>query len=152
MKAYQLSTNLTIALRVFLPTFWLVFFGLIAITVWLVEDLYVGTFDPFYFKIGTLVFFVLGLLFFYFSSFKIYRADVKGEELFISNYIKTVKYNFESIAKITERDWLFFKTIKIQLHQKGRFGRKFIFIPSKSRFEKFLIDHPTFVKRFLDRD
>lgn len=141
-RQFRLSSNWTLFLKIFLPTFWAVFFGLIILTTFLVdpeENIFLG--NPTARLIGVL-FFVLFFIILYITIMQLKRVDIDKDYIYISNYFKTYRYKLIDIKQIKEVDFTLFLVLKVVLHQKGAFGQKMPFILNKPTFDDFLSHHP----------
>lgn len=127
--------------KIFLPTFWMVFFGAFTIALWLVDTPYFGNIPAQPLKIGVTIFFAAGTAGLYFSLMQLLRVDLDEGHLYVSNYFKTYRYTFSDIESIRERDLLFFHLVHIRLKGKGHFGTRISFLLDdamlRAFFEKF---------------
>lgn len=139
---YRISSNWTLFLKIFLPTFWLVFFGAFAIAVQLVEAPVFGSIPAWAFKIGTAVFFLLGTAILYFTLMQLLRVDLDENHLYVSNYFKTYRYPFSSIESIRIRDFGIFHLVRINLKGRGHFGSCITFLLDDSMLSAFLEKYP----------
>ncbi len=142
---YRVSTNLTLFLKFFVPVVWIVFFASFTIAVW-VTDEHIGPLGFWQFKIGLTIFLFLGALVLYFLFMRLKRVEMSGEHIYISNYIKTYRYPYDSIAEIKEDDFLLFRRIRVFLKEAGKFGRKIVFVADKRNLRQFYEDHPAIKK------
>ena len=147
----RVSTNLTLFLKMFLPLFWLVFFGCFMVAFWLVDDVESGVVTIENLRMGTTVFWAIGALLFFFTVIKLKRVEMAPDFVYATNYIKTARYPYSNIEKIVEKDFLLFHTVHIHFKKKGIFGKKITFIPSRFRFQSFLNEHPDVVNALLER-
>jgi hypothetical protein len=142
IKQYRLSSNWTMFLKLFFPTFWGVFFGMLLLAI------FVSNTEDSAFLSSTLVkFSILGfvLLFaaiFYLTILKLKRVDADANHIYVSNYFKTYRYKLVDMAKVKEIDFGLFLVLKVELKQVGAFGKSFVFILSKATFDDFLDKHP----------
>ncbi len=139
---HRISSNWTLFLKIFLPTFWMVFFGALTIGLWMVNTPYFGNIPAMPFKLGMTVFFLAGTAGLYFTLMQLLRVDLDEKHLFVSNYFKTYRYPFTDIENIVERDIGFFHLVRIQLKGKGRFGSRISFLLDDSMLRAFLQKHP----------
>jgi len=138
----RLSANATLFLKIFLPTFWSIFFGALVLA-FLIAD-YQG---PAYiksgsFKIGLVAFYLFGLLAFYLTLWKLKRVEIDNLFLYVTDYFKTARYPFHNIEEIKSNVYPFFNLGIITLAQPGIFGRKIYFIHKKEAFERVIIQTP----------
>lgn len=145
----NISSNLTLFLKIFLPTFWMVFFGLFTIGSF-VKDIYVGGLSPSIFRLACLLFFLLGLSLLYFTFMQLKRVDMDNEYMYVSNYFKTVRYPYSAVEKIVERDFLLFHNVYVYFKQSGFFGQKIVFLSRDKKLTRFLSSHPDAAQQLLN--
>lgn len=144
----QVSSNITLLLRLLLSTFWLVFFGLFTIAVLLQDTPYFGNIPAFLFKIGIVCFYIAGAILLYFTLLKLKRVEMNGEFIYATNYFQHRRYPWSNVQKIKEKDFGLFSVFVIHLITPGKFGRKIPFIASRKRLTIFLKKHPSLKKYF----
>ena len=145
----NISTNLTLFLKIFLPTFWLVFFGLFTIGSF-TQEIYIGPFSPGTFRITCLLFFSIGLCFFYLTLMQLKRVDMDKEYMYVSNYFKTARYSYSAIEKIEERDFLLFHSVHVHFKKTGQFGKKIIFLNRNKKLTQFLTNYPEVAQQLIN--
>ncbi len=145
-KTVNLSSNLTFFYKLAIPIMWMTFFGAFTLAVWFSGETNFGTFSAATLQTYMPIFFALGFLFFYWSMLRLKRVEIDSHFIYATNYIKTYRYPFHQIEKVVEKDFGLFRTIYIHLKQKGNFGKKIYFIASRSRYKKFLNEHPEIAK------
>ncbi len=133
----RVSSNMTLALVLFVPVFWTAFFGAFTIAIWAYRFDYYGNVPGMALRVGMLLFMLSGLLFFYFTVWRLKRVEVDEEFLYVTNYFRHVRYPFHQINSISIRNWRLFRTIHVGLKAPGSFGRRFVFIPTGRVFEEF---------------
>ncbi len=138
----QVSSNITLLLRLLLSTFWLVFFGLFTLAVLLRDTPYFGNIPAFLFKTGTVVFYLAGIALLYFTLLKLKRVEMNDEFIYATNYFKHRRYPWSNVEKITEKDFGLFSVFVIHLITPGEFGKKLPFIASRKRLHLFLREYP----------
>lgn len=134
---YHLSSNATLIFRIFFPTFWLVFFGIFTLATFLVDVSYFGEVPAFLFRAGAGIFFLLGALLLYFTLMKLKRVEGSCEHVYVSNYFKTVRYTWESVSRIRQRELVGIRLFTIDLSGEGRFGRRIHFLGNEKRMLAF---------------
>ena len=138
----RISSNATLFLKIFVPTVWMVFFGLFSIAVWLVDVPYFGPVPALWMKLGLTVFLLMGIGFFSLTLFRLKRVELDELYVYASNYFKTYRYPYHNIEKITERDLVLFHVVRIHLKTPGNFGKKLTFLLDEAMFKDFLEKHP----------
>ena len=134
----QLSSSATLLLRLFFPTFWLVFFGSFMVVGWVTSEDFVGPFHSSIYRVVTTSFVLIGLVLIRISFWRLHRVDADQDHVYISNYFKTYKYTLAAVDKITMRHYGLFYLGRVELVIKGKLGQRIWFIPSRKRIEAFL--------------
>lgn len=144
----QFSSNKTLFFKVFLPIFWIVFFGAASLSTFFVEQEYVGEIPIFAFRIISLAFFALGAYFLirYFVSLK--RVELDSEALVVTNYFKAYKYKIEDLESIVIWDFLLLKFAGLNFKSKTSFGQQIRCLTSTRRLNKVLEAHPSIARKF----
>ena len=148
----NVSTSFTVIIKFALPTIWIVFFGAMAIALWFVDSGPVLGMDASVFRIVANIFFLMGIALLYWAVMRIKRVEMDDQFFYVTNYFKNIRYPFQQIEKIEEKDFFFFRTIHIILKQPGYFGKKVTFIPGRVNFDEFLAEHPQVVKELEYKD
>ena len=146
----QVSSSWTVILKFFVPTIWISMFATFALGAFLSEESMLMGMPIARFRIGTLIFLAVGIVLLYWMVMRLKRVEMDHQHLYITNYRKRLRYSFDSIEKITEKDWGLFKTVLIHLKSTGQFGKKISFVASKQKFNRFLREHPQVAQRFME--
>ncbi len=133
----RISSSLTLFFRLFLPTFWTVFFGAFTIGLLLTSQL-PAVLDNIYFRIGLILFYLSGLVFLYFTCLQLKRVEIDPDFVYVTNYLKTYRYPFHNIESITETNLGLFHLATIRFKEKGSFGKKIHFLESRFKFQSAL--------------
>ncbi len=138
----RVSSQLTIVLRIALPTIW--FTTLLSLTIllgWAVRGKAQVFTNPFVW-LGLLFVLGTGIAFIYFILWRVYRVDMDERFVYISNYFKTFKYPFTHVDNIKDSDFLPGRIFKITLKSKGSFGKEIYFLASQKLWKDFVTEHP----------
>lgn len=149
---HQVSSNLTLFFKFFIPIFWIAFFGALTVAVFIQEVDYFENIPAFLFRLGMLVFLILGTLLLAFTFLRLKRVEMGQDYVYVTNYFKTVRYTWDSIATIQVSDWLLLKTARLELKEAGVFGRRISFILSRKRFRAFALSNPDLMIRHFPND
>lgn len=133
----RLSSNFTIVLKIFLPLFWIVFFGLFVVASFVTNPIEAPQIANDKFRLQSFIFVFSGIVFFTFTFFRLKRVDGDEQGVYISNYFKTYKYTFDSIEKIVIYNHLILKAAHLTFRNKGSFGKKIIFLPYMINLKEF---------------
>jgi hypothetical protein len=144
-----ISTNLTLFLKIFIPVFWMIFFGAFTVGTF-VQDIASGPFLPGTFRWVALLFFAAGSTLLYFTLMPLKRVEMDLDYMYVSNYFKTLRYPYPSIDKIKERDWLLFHTVHVRLREPGSFGQDIVFLCRGKKLTRYLNSHPEVAKRLFE--
>ena len=138
----RVSSQLTIFLRIVLPTMWLTFvLSIVILLGWTIRGKAGLLANPFIW-IGLLFILGTGFAFIRFLLWKLYRLDMDDHNIYVSNYFKTFKYPFSDIESITDSSVLPGRVFRIRLKSKGSFGRNIYFLASQALWKDFLETHP----------
>ena len=143
----RISSNGTLFIKLFLPLFWAVFFGLFTIVIFAYNSAYYGTIPGLPFRIGTFLFYAAGLTFLYFTFFQLKRVEVNNKQLYVTDYFKHVKYPLKEVAHFEERFLLFFSLGVITLKAKGSFGKTIPFIIARANYDHFWEQNPNWHRK-----
>jgi hypothetical protein len=139
----QLSSNATLFFKIFLPTFWLTFFGAVCVaSIFVVEEPYFLGYKILQFRIGSVLFWLSGFALFYFTVFKLKRVDADDESLYVSSYFRNFRYPFTNIEKIVINEGNFLSFGYIHLLVAGSFGKKITFLASRKGLYDYLDKNP----------
>lgn len=140
----RVSSNLTLALKIFLPTVWVTFFGLFTIAILFAENANLPFGGGTLIRLSFLVGFLLFLFLMYVSVLRLKRVEFGDDGIYVSNYFKTYRYKYIDIESIKESDYLILKVAVIKLKEKGQLGLKLPFIISGVHYDDFIKNHPSY--------
>lgn len=144
----HVSSSLTLFLKYALPVACAVFFGSMTLAFWFTSGVKAIADVPILtFRLIITGFFIILMLLLYISVMGIKRVEMDDHFFYVTNYFKNVRYPYHQIDKVEEKDFGFFKIIKIHLKQSATFGKVITFIASRNRFDNFLKEHPEVVKQ-----
>ncbi len=141
-KTSNISSSATVFLKYFLPTIWIVFFGTLLMVFLFAQQLKIGTMSPMTFKIIYCVFFFGVIALMYFTIFKLKRVEIDDKYLYITNYLKIYRYPFETIERITKKDYGYWLFYTIELKESGYFGKKSRFLANRTKITSFMKENP----------
>ncbi len=120
----RLSSNLSLFFKIFIPTFWTVFFGALTIAIIVSEGRSILPFDHSTEIIVVLSFFIVFFALQYFTIMRLKRIEIDKENLFVSNYFNTYRYSISDIKNVKKIELGLFKLLRIEFKDKTRFGHK----------------------------
>lgn len=138
----QLSSSWTLALRIFLPTFWIAFFGTFFLTTLFTDKNQIGQISMNGLRWGLLAFIAIFVLVFWKTVLRLKRIDADKEFIYVTNYFKNIRYPHMDIEKIELSKGIVFNYGTLVLKGKGRFGDRILFIASRKRVEIFIAENP----------
>lgn len=147
----RVSTNITIFLKLLIPTFWIAFFGAFSFAVW-ISDVQVGRIPSRIFKPLFTAFYLGGIAILYWSVMRLKRVEMDEHFVYATNYFKHYRYPYHNIEEIEEQDFFFINVVHIHLKEAGNFGKKITFLPSKRKFQAFLNANPEVVKTLMNKE
>ena len=132
----RLSSDWTLFYKIFLPTVWISFFGVVMVVL-------IVSFKPGILLLsGALVFYLGGILLLYLTLLRLKRVEGSNEHLYVTNYFKTFRYTFDSIGKIRAMDMFIFKVVQLHFKEKTSFGRRVYFLRRRGVWEEYLAAYP----------
>lgn len=138
----QLSSSWTLALRIFLPTFWIAFFGTFFLTTLFTDKNQIGQISMNGLRWGLLAFIAIFVFVFWKTVLRLKRIDADKEFIYVTNYFKNIRYPHMDIEKIELSKGIVFNYGTLVLKGKGRFGDRILFIASRKRVEIFIAENP----------
>ncbi len=147
----RVSSNLTLFLKLFLPTMWIVFFSTFGFMLFVIDDYKLPLLTSAYFKYPYLLIFFLFLAILYFTLIQLKRVEMDAEYYYVSNYMKTYRLAFDDIASVDKMSLGPLKWITFKLKAKGSFGNKITFLASTQLYNLYLGDHPEIAKLLEER-
>lgn len=138
----RVSSNLTLVLKIFLPTLWIAFFGLLTLAIFFSsgeENLLLGDWT---FKLSVLGLFLVFFVFIYFTIMKLLRVEFAEDAFSASNYFQTYQYTYDDIEKIVEYNLILKTLVGIKMKGITKHGRYIYFLKSKVWYNDFVAKHP----------
>jgi len=152
---HNVSSQLTLFFKVFVPTIWISFFGTIGLFLILSKDgqsnnvamvLGLGTFSLI--VIGFLLF-GFALLYFFFMRLK--RVELDKDYLYATNYIKHYRYPYHNVEFLEIKRFLFWSPTRVVLKKPGQFGKRFTFLATE-QLDEYLLKHPKLAEELTIKD
>ena len=138
----RVSSNLTLVLKIFLPTLWIAFFGLLTLAIFFSSGEDNLLFGDWTFKLSVLGLFLLFLGFMYVTIMKLLRVEFAEEAFSASNYFQTYQYSYEDIEEIKEYNLILKSLVRIKMKGLTKHGRSIYFLKSKVWYNDFIAQHP----------
>ncbi len=147
----RLSSNATLFLKIFLPTFWISFFTLVTLVIFFFTPDDIPLFQNWLFKGWYLFIYISFLLLFIFTLMRIQRVEYNGEIFLVSNYLKTYNCSISDIDALVLRNYFLFKTGNLKFNKPTKLGKKVKFILSNSMFAAALERYPYLIDKIEDQ-
>jgi hypothetical protein len=138
----QLSSSWTLAFRIFLPTFWLAFFGTFFFATLFTDKNQIGQISMNGLRWGLLVFILVFLFVFWKTVLRLKRIDADKEYVYVTNFFKNIRYLHADVEKIELSKGIVFNYGTLVLKGKGYFGDRILFLASNKRVEIFIAENP----------
>ena len=145
----RISSSATLALKIFFPTLWIVFFGAFTLAILFISIDRSPLLGNWIFKTGIVLFYLLGIGTLYISVMSLKRVELDDEFFYITNYFKTYRYPYRNIEKLVEHDYNIFRIGQIHLVEPGHFGKRITFVESKQKFEDFVKSFPELSSKLI---
>ena len=131
----RISSNATLFFVIFLPTFWLVFFGSLGLGLMMSSAEDISFTSASLLKITYLVFFIGFGLIIYFTLLRLKRIEMDANFLYVTNYLKTIKVPLHAVSELHVKS-LFFRSVgRITFNYRSSFGRKVYFLCNTEHFD-----------------
>jgi hypothetical protein len=142
----RVSSQLTIVLRIVLPTVWFTSIASIVILLgWAVRGK-AGLFGNPFIWLGLLLILGSGFALIKLILLRFYRVDMDRQFVYVSNYFKTYKYPFSEVESINDSKTLPGRVFRITLRSKGSFGKYIYFLASQVLWQDFQKEHPGLIE------
>lgn len=138
----QVSTNLTLFYRLFLPIFFGVFLGALVVFLWLHPQAYYGNLRGDYLRYGATLAFVVLVIVTLFTVWRLRRVEMNREWVYVTDFFSQARYPWAGVAQVRETSLGIFSLVHVDLRQAGSFGKTLTFLASVSRWRMFKEEHP----------
>ena len=143
------SSKWTLSLKLLIPAFWFCFFGGLTVVLFFKDLSSIGEpFSPTSARLMMLSFLLSTAGIYYLLFFRIKWVAIDETHLYVSNFKDSYKYTLDSIAKIDETKFLFFRKVTIHFHQTGKFGKSILFL-SSYYWHYYLKKNPEILQQLL---
>jgi hypothetical protein len=138
----QLSSSWTLAFRIFLPTFWIAFFGTFFFAVLFTDKNQIGQISMNGLRWGLLAFILVFMFIFWKTVLRLKRIDADSEYVYVTNFFKNIRYPHADVQKIELSKGIIFNYGTLVLKGSGKFGSRILFLASWKRVEIFIAENP----------
>lgn len=143
----NVSSNWTLFLKWYLPTFWIVFFGTILFALLTLDEAiymvvqFTGANETIA-RILLITLYLLGVGILYYTCMRLKRVEFSPDGVLVTNYLKIYKYPYANIERIVpRRRFLGFRPMTLHFTVPSSFGKSVVFLAS-TNYDKFLAAHP----------
>ncbi len=151
-KMQVVSSQWTLTLKLLLPTFWFCFFGGSTLVLFFTPLSNIGEpFTPMSARLIMLSFVLSTAGIYYLTFYQIKWVAMDADKLYISNFMKSFQYSYDSIARVEENRMLFWNKVTIHFHRPGYFGETIVFFASYY-WHYYLKKHPDVLQQLLPAD
>lgn len=146
----MVSSTWTLTLKLLLPTFWFCFFGGCTIALFFYPLEGIGEpFTPTSARLMMVSFLLSSAGVYYLVFYPIKWVAMDANKLYVSNFMKSYQYTYESIAKVEEHKMLLWNKVTIHFHETGYFGKSIVFFGSYY-WHYYLKQHPEILQIILE--
>jgi hypothetical protein len=138
----RISSNFTLFFKIFIPVFWTVFYGAFTITLLFADPGDLGYLSRGLIPYSNLGFYLATLLIIYLTLWKLKRVELDAEYFYVTNYFKTFRYTYHSIAEIRTTSLLVFQIMTIEFNKPSSFGNRVHFILEPRLLKDFNENNP----------
>lgn len=138
----QVSSNLTLLLRIFIPVLFTVFFGAMTVYLWVDQRGYYGNVSGTTVRLVFTAFFIGMLAVFLLTVWRLRRVEMSREWVYVTDFFRQARYPWSNISAVTETSIGIGRIVRVRFHAPGSFGESALFLASGSRWRLFKEEHP----------
>ena len=138
----QVSSNLTLFYRLFIPVFFVVFLGALVAFLWVnPAEYYANARGSTVRYVATGLFAGL-LLVIALTVWRLRRVEMSREWVYVTDYFRQARYPWTNVARVVEMPLGLFRVVDVHFHEPGSFGSRARFVASGSRWRLFKDEFP----------
>ncbi len=145
----QVSSNLTLMLRIFFPVLLTVFFGAFLLYFWFDDRGYYGNVQGTTIRYGFTGFYLGMLALFAFTVWRLRRVEMGRDWVYVTDFFRQARYPWGNIREIRETSLGIARIVRVRFYEPGSFGESALFLASGSRWQLFKEEHPERVAMVL---
>ena len=138
----QVSSNLTLFYRLFVPVFFVVFVGALVAFVWLNPRQYYANLPGDTLRLVFTGFFLGVVALFALTVWRLRRVEMSREWVYVTDYFRQARYPWTNVARVVETPLGLLRLVNVYFHEPGSFGRRATFVASASRWRLFKDEFP----------
>ena len=133
----QVSSNLTLFYRLFVPVFFGVFLGALVVFAWTHPQAYYGSLRGDYLRVGVTALLAGLLALTYFTLWRLRRVEMGREWVYVTDYFRQARYPWSNVESVRETPLGLLRLVRVRFHAAGTFGSTALFVASASRWRMF---------------
>ena len=133
---YRLSSNYTLLWKIFIPVFYVTFFGLLVLVCHFSDE---GDLPFLTSPIARLVItscYLIFVILMYFTIMNLKRVEADDQYYYVTNYFNTYRYLKTDVEKISSSDYGIWIWNTLHMKQVTKFGRNIRFIGNPAVYKK----------------
>jgi len=130
----RLSSNLTLFFKIFIPIFFIIFYGLLSLFFLFGDESPLARSK--WFPYSNLIFYAAALFILYKTVWQLYRIDCTSDHFIVTNYKSAFKYTYDSIDTFKMTDLFFFTVGSVSFKSNSSFGKRIRFLVDKNSLKK----------------
>ena len=139
---HRVSSNLTIFLKLFIPTSWIVFFGTFTVALFFSSESQLYIFTSYGFKIIWVVFLLLFFLLMLFTIMQLKRVELGPNDYVATNYLQTYRLKYDDIKSVYSLRFWRFIIVVFTLKGRSSLGSKIPFLANAYLYDSFMDEYP----------
>ncbi len=138
----QISSSTSLIYRLFVPIFWISFWGALTLVAWFSGSTIISGSSPWAVRFGLLAILLSSAFVFWKTFWRMHRIDCSSTHIFVSTYLKNVRYSWDDVEKIELSPSRGFALSTVHLRGSGSLGKDIPFLASRRKVDIFLKENP----------
>lgn len=139
---HRISSNFTLLLKIFLPTFWISIFTLFTVAVFISSPDTLPVFHNPLFRWGWVVVYLGMIMLMYFTIMNLKRLELNDQSMLISNFFRNFQSGFDNVKSISISNYGLFKIATMTFVAPTKLGTSASFMLSGQRYKDFIQTYP----------
>jgi hypothetical protein len=133
---FRLSSNTTIFWKLFFPTFYISFFGLLLLVSYRADPADIPLLSNIYVKSTMTIIYIAFITLMWFTIMNLKRVEEDQDYIYVTNYYNTYRYLKTDIQSIATKDYSIFKVTTLTMKDITKMGKKIRFIGDYNESKK----------------
>jgi hypothetical protein len=133
---FRLSSNTTIFWKLFFPTFYISFFGLLLLVSYRADPTDIPLLSNIYVKSTMTIIYIAFITLMWFTIMNLKRVEEDQDYIYVTNYYNTYRYLKTDIQSIATKDYSIFKVTTLTMKDITKMGKKIRFIGDYNESKK----------------